>query len=298
MTQAFEDYNQLRVLKRPLTGVYLSFFLMVTLMILVGATWMGLYLAKRITRPVQMLARGGARDRRRPPRSARRAAERRRVRLADRGVQRDGRRAGDEPPQGRAIDHRARAQARRSRRRRRYIETILERITTGVVSVDAAGVGHHDQQRGGAAARPDRGRGRPAGARACSTRPDLRAARRSLAGSGGRDEAASRSAQEIAIARDGHEVAPRRRRDAAGRRRRRAGRAGAGARRRDAADPRAEGRRVARGRAPAGARDQEPADADPAVGRAAAAPFRRRAAGRAGAGRRVHGRRSSARSNR
>ena len=56
MTQAFEDYSQLRVLKRPLTGVYLSFFLMVTLMILVGATWMGLYLAKRITRPVQMLA--------------------------------------------------------------------------------------------------------------------------------------------------------------------------------------------------------------------------------------------------
>src|SRR6266542_700035 len=56
MTQAFESYNQLRVLKRPLAGVYLSFFLMVTLMILVGATWMGLYMAKRITRPVQMLA--------------------------------------------------------------------------------------------------------------------------------------------------------------------------------------------------------------------------------------------------
>src|SRR5579864_2299782 len=56
MTQAFENYNQLRVLKRPLTGVYLSFFLMMTLLILVGSTWMGLYLAKRITRPVQMLA--------------------------------------------------------------------------------------------------------------------------------------------------------------------------------------------------------------------------------------------------
>ncbi|MDE3166702.1 MAG: HAMP domain-containing protein, partial [Acidobacteriota bacterium] len=56
LTQAFENYNQLRVLKQPLTGVYLSFFLMVTLLILVGAVWMGLYLAKRITRPVQMLA--------------------------------------------------------------------------------------------------------------------------------------------------------------------------------------------------------------------------------------------------
>ena len=56
VTEAYEDYSQLRVLKRPLAGVYLSFFLMVTLMILVGATWMGLYLAKRITRPVQLLA--------------------------------------------------------------------------------------------------------------------------------------------------------------------------------------------------------------------------------------------------
>ena len=44
------------MLKRPLTGVYLSFFLMVTLLILFGATWMGSYLAKRITRPVQMLS--------------------------------------------------------------------------------------------------------------------------------------------------------------------------------------------------------------------------------------------------
>src|SRR5207253_1431011 len=56
MTQAFESYNQLRVLRRPLTGVYVSFFLMVTLLILFSATWMGSYLAKRITRPVLMLS--------------------------------------------------------------------------------------------------------------------------------------------------------------------------------------------------------------------------------------------------
>ena len=46
----------MRVLKQPLAGVYVSFFVMVTLLILVGSTWMGLYLAKRITRPVQMLS--------------------------------------------------------------------------------------------------------------------------------------------------------------------------------------------------------------------------------------------------
>ena len=50
---AYENYSRLRVLKRPLQGMYLSLFLMMTLMILVSATWMGLYLAKRITRPVQ-----------------------------------------------------------------------------------------------------------------------------------------------------------------------------------------------------------------------------------------------------
>jgi two-component system nitrogen regulation sensor histidine kinase NtrY len=56
MTRAYEQYSQLQVLRQPLTAVYLSFFLMVTLLILVSATWMGLYLAKRIVRPVQALA--------------------------------------------------------------------------------------------------------------------------------------------------------------------------------------------------------------------------------------------------
>ena len=139
MTEAYEAYQQLRVLKQPLTGVYLSFFLMLTLMILVGATWMGLYLAKRITRPVQTLAA-----------------------------------AADEIGAGH-LDHRVKAEAddefgslidafnrmagelaaSRSRlerssidlerkhgdveSRRRYVETILDRLATGVVSVDTGG---------------------------------------------------------------------------------------------------------------------------------------------------------------
>jgi two-component system, NtrC family, nitrogen regulation sensor histidine kinase NtrY len=139
MSQAFEKYNQLRVLKRPLAGVYLSFFLGVTLMILVGATWMGLYMAKRITGPVQMLAAAareigaGRLDQRLEPQShdefgslveafnsmaselasSRRKVERSTIELERKHVEVEG--------------------------RRRYIETILERITTGVVSVDAGG---------------------------------------------------------------------------------------------------------------------------------------------------------------
>jgi two-component system, NtrC family, nitrogen regulation sensor histidine kinase NtrY len=139
LTQAFESYNQLRVLKRPLTGLYLSFFLMVTLLILFGATWMGSYLAKRITRPVLMLSAAareigaGRLDQRVEPQSndefgslveafnamaTELATSRRRV---DRGT----------------VDlERKHVEVEA---RRRYVETILERITTGVVSVDAAG---------------------------------------------------------------------------------------------------------------------------------------------------------------
>ena len=58
---AYEAYNQLRVLTRPVAGVYLSFFLMTTLMILIAATWLGIYVAKRIGRPVQLLADGARR---------------------------------------------------------------------------------------------------------------------------------------------------------------------------------------------------------------------------------------------
>jgi two-component system nitrogen regulation sensor histidine kinase NtrY len=138
---AYEDYTRLRVLRQPLTGVYLSFFLMMTLMILVGAIWMGLYLAKRITEPVLLLAtaareiEAGHLDYRVDRKTvsddefgslveafnsmasevgkSRRRLERSTVDLERKHVEVEG--------------------------RRRYIETILERIATGVVSIDAAG---------------------------------------------------------------------------------------------------------------------------------------------------------------
>jgi two-component system, NtrC family, nitrogen regulation sensor histidine kinase NtrY len=139
MTQAYEDYNQLRVLKQPLAGVYLSFFVMVTLLILVSSTWMGFYLAKRITRPVQMLSVAareigqGHYDQRIEHEAtdefgslieafnamaAELASSRRRLERATLDLERNHQDVET---------------------RRRYIETILERVATGVVSIDPAG---------------------------------------------------------------------------------------------------------------------------------------------------------------
>jgi two-component system nitrogen regulation sensor histidine kinase NtrY len=136
MTKAYEDYLQLRVLKQPLTGTYLSFFLMLTLMIMVGATWMGLYFAKRITRPVQMLSAAageigaGHLDRRLDPETADEFGSL---------VESFNRMASELAASRHKLERSALDLERKNLEvegRRRYIETILERITTGVISVD------------------------------------------------------------------------------------------------------------------------------------------------------------------
>ena len=136
---AYENYTRLQVLKRPIQGMYLSLFVMMTLMILVSSTWMGLYLAKRITRPVQMLAQGareigaGHLDHRIEPEtrdefgSLIEAFNSMAAELAT-GQQTLERSRLDLERKNLELDE-----------RRRYIETVLERIATGVVSMGADG---------------------------------------------------------------------------------------------------------------------------------------------------------------
>jgi two-component system, NtrC family, nitrogen regulation sensor histidine kinase NtrY len=138
-TAAYENYQGLKVLKGPLQGVYQSVFLAVSLLILISATWLGLYLAKRITRPVQQLAEGA-----------------RAIGAGQLDLRLEAE-TGDEL--GSLIEsfnmmaaelgtsHERLEQSRRALEvknlevdtRRRYIETILERVATGVISLDAAG---------------------------------------------------------------------------------------------------------------------------------------------------------------
>jgi two-component system nitrogen regulation sensor histidine kinase NtrY len=203
LTQAFESYNQLRVLRRPLTGLYLSFFLMVTLLILFSATWMGSYLAKRITQPVLMLSA---------------AAREIGAGRLDQHVERQSNdefgslvdafnaMSGELAASRRKID-RSTVELERKHleveTRRRYIETILERITTGVVSVDAGGA---ITTINSAAARL-LGLARTTVGQPALTvldRPDLEPLAALLAGAG--RGATQPAVQEIALMRDGQEI--------------------------------------------------------------------------------------------
>jgi two-component system nitrogen regulation sensor histidine kinase NtrY len=56
ISQAFVEYRQLKILKKPIKSSYMMALLMVTLLILFLATWVGFYLAKDITVPIKELA--------------------------------------------------------------------------------------------------------------------------------------------------------------------------------------------------------------------------------------------------
>jgi two-component system, NtrC family, nitrogen regulation sensor histidine kinase NtrY len=139
LTSAYEDYRQLEVQKRPLAGLYLSFFVMLTLMILVAATWMGLYLAKRITRPVQTLATAADEI------GAGHLDHRVEVQAGDEFaslIDAFNRMAGDLAASRRRLERSAVELERKHEdveARRRYVETVLDRIATGVISIDNEG---------------------------------------------------------------------------------------------------------------------------------------------------------------
>jgi two-component system nitrogen regulation sensor histidine kinase NtrY len=56
--QEFQSYRQAEVQKDDLRASHLLIFLMVTLLILLASSWVGLYLARRVTVPIQALAEG------------------------------------------------------------------------------------------------------------------------------------------------------------------------------------------------------------------------------------------------
>ena len=139
MTEAYESYQQLRVFQGPLTRAYQSFFLTLTLMILVSATWMGLYLAKRITRPVQLLAAAANEI------GAGHLDHRVEAETRDEFgslIEAFNRMADDLAANRRRMESSAIELERKHQDvegRRRYVETVLDRIAAGVVSVDPNG---------------------------------------------------------------------------------------------------------------------------------------------------------------
>ncbi|MFQ5988451.1 MAG: ATP-binding protein [Candidatus Methylomirabilales bacterium] len=139
ITTGVNEYKQLKLLKKPIKRIYNMLFFMVTLVIIFGAVWVGVHMARRITVPIQKMAEGT-----------------RAVAAGDLEYQVQVE-ADDEV--GMLVDsfNRMTQDLRRSKveltetnqdlqrtnvelgQRRAYMETVLESIGAGVLSVDAEG---------------------------------------------------------------------------------------------------------------------------------------------------------------
>jgi two-component system nitrogen regulation sensor histidine kinase NtrY len=58
IAKAYDEYHQVRLLDDPIRASYVGILILITLLIVFAASWMGIYLAQRITVPVQILAEG------------------------------------------------------------------------------------------------------------------------------------------------------------------------------------------------------------------------------------------------
>src|SRR5437762_1039993 len=141
ISTAFREYKQLKLLKNPIKGIYILLFLLMTLIVVFSFTWFALYLARGITGPIEQLAEGTREV----------AAGNLAYKVQARGDDEIGalvesfNRMTDDLAQSKRQLEEAYIDLQDKHTeledRRRYIETVLEAITTGVMSFDPLGRG-------------------------------------------------------------------------------------------------------------------------------------------------------------
>ncbi|HXZ89245.1 MAG TPA: HAMP domain-containing protein, partial [Candidatus Binataceae bacterium] len=125
ISRTFEDYFQLRILRQPITHSYILALILIGLAVMVLASWFGIYLARGITGPIQLLARGTHE-------------------IAGGNLNHEIPEVGDDEI-GQLVEsfNQMTTDLRTSRaeleRRRRYTETLLRNVSAGVVGLDPDG---------------------------------------------------------------------------------------------------------------------------------------------------------------
>jgi two-component system, NtrC family, nitrogen regulation sensor histidine kinase NtrY len=136
--ERYTKYRRAESAKGPIKAVYLSLYLFPALLILFGAVWLSLYLARRITTPLRLVAEGAER-----------------IASGERGVRVDFPSGDDEftaliasfnkmserlARSEEEVEHTRAGLTRKNEEleeRRRLMETVLETVGTGVLVVDA-----------------------------------------------------------------------------------------------------------------------------------------------------------------
>jgi two-component system, NtrC family, nitrogen regulation sensor histidine kinase NtrY len=136
---SFQEYKQLKLVKNPIKGIYILLFLLMTLIVVFSFAWFGLYLARGITGPIAELAEATREV------AAGNLAYKVQAKADDEiGVLVDSfNRMTDDLGRSKHQLEEAYLDLQDKHteleERRRYTETVLEAVTTGVVSLDPQG---------------------------------------------------------------------------------------------------------------------------------------------------------------
>ncbi|MCJ7498982.1 ATP-binding protein [bacterium] len=132
LSRTYRSYTEMRLQERPIRLNYMSYLLLITLLILFSAVWLGFYLARGITVPLGLLAEGAEKV----------ASGDLTVRIDSEAsdeigilVQAFNRMTEELDGANRKLDK----AYRENEQRRTYIETVLRNVGTGVISMDLAG---------------------------------------------------------------------------------------------------------------------------------------------------------------
>jgi two-component system nitrogen regulation sensor histidine kinase NtrY len=138
--ESYAKFQKAKAFKEPIKAVYLSIYLLAALLILFGAVWLSLYLARRITTPLRRVAEGAER-----------------IASGERGIKVEFPSSDDEftaliasfnrmserlARSEEEVEHSRAGLTRKNQEleeRRRLMETVLETVGTGVVVIDAEG---------------------------------------------------------------------------------------------------------------------------------------------------------------
>ncbi len=137
--QSFQEYKQLKLVKNPVKGIYILLFMLMTLIVVFSFVWVGFSLARGITDPIAELAEGTREV------AAGNLSYKVQARADDEIgvlVESFNRMTDDLSESKRRLEEAyldLQDKHTELEDRRRYIETVLEAITTGVISLDPQG---------------------------------------------------------------------------------------------------------------------------------------------------------------
>lgn len=132
IVELFREYKEAESMKFPVRSVYIILLLMISLLIAFAATWLGFYLAKQLTIPLEMLVTGTQE-----------------VASGNYDIQVESQGFAEFVSLTNAFNkmtkdlkesnYQVQQRNVELEQRRRYMETVLKHVTTGVVSVDSQG---------------------------------------------------------------------------------------------------------------------------------------------------------------